>query len=123
MLSLFIVLLSFSESLARQGKVSHQTKCIFLNDELCMVRPTIIDMNHVELKYYPFMICLNKCTGSSNVLSPKICVPKKTKDINVKAFNMITNQDQTKVMTKHISCYHVNANSIVQQFKFRTKME
>ena len=46
-----------------------------------MVRPTLIDMNPVQLKYYPFMISLNKCTGSCNVLSPKMCVPKETKDI------------------------------------------
>ena len=44
MFNLFIVLLSFSESLA--------TKCLFLNDEPCMVRPTYIDMNLNELKYY-----------------------------------------------------------------------
>ena len=69
-----------------------------------MVRPTLIDLNPVELKYYPFMISLNKCTGSCNVLSPKICVPKETKDINVKAFNMITNKNEAKAMTEHISC-------------------
>ena len=38
------------------------------------------------------MISLSKCTGVCNVLFPKICVPKETKDINVK----------------------VNANSVVQ---------
>ena len=65
----FIALLSFSSSLA--------TKCISLNDELCMIRPTIIDLNPVELKYYPFMISLGKYSGSCNVLSPKRCVPKK----------------------------------------------
>ena len=53
-----------------------------------MDRPAIIDMNPVDLKYYPFMISLNTCTGSCNILSPKICVPKETKDINVKAFNI-----------------------------------
>ena len=47
-----------------------------------MVRPTLIDMNPNELKYYSFMISLNKCTGSCNVLSPNIRVPKETKDIN-----------------------------------------
>ena len=51
MSSLFIVLLHFSESLARDRK-----KCLFLNDELCMVKPTIVDMNPVEFKCYPFMI-------------------------------------------------------------------
>ena len=78
MFSLLIVLLSFSESLARD-----QT-------------------NPAELKYYLFMISLNKCTGSCNVLSPKICVPKETKAIYVKAFNMIPNKNEAKPMTKHI---------------------
>ena len=49
------------------------------------------------------MISLNKYTGSCNILSTKICVPKETKDINVKAFNMITNKDEAKAMTEHIS--------------------
>ena len=49
------VLLNFSESLT--------TKCLFLNDEPCMVRPTLIDLNLVKLKYYSFMISLDKCIG------------------------------------------------------------
>ena len=44
-----------------------------------MVRPTLIDLNPVELKYYPFMISLDKCSGSCHVLFPKMCVPKKQK--------------------------------------------
>ena len=80
---MFIVLLSFSESLPLDRK-----KCLFL--KLSMARPTLISMNPVELKYYPFMISLQKRTGRCNDLSPKICVPKETKDINVKAFNIIT---------------------------------
>ena len=95
----FIVLLSFSESLAQE-----QTKSLFLNDVPCIVKPTLIDMNPVELKYYPFMISLNKCTGSCNVLSPKICVRKETIDINIKAFNEITNKDEAKTMKQCISC-------------------
>ena len=42
----------------------------------------LIDINHVELKYYPILITivsLDQCTGSHNVLSPKICVPKEKK--------------------------------------------
>ena len=50
------------------------------------------------------MISLSKCTGVCNVLFPKICVPKETKDINVKVFNMITNKDEAKAMTEHIPC-------------------
>ena len=43
----FIVLLSLSSFLA-----CNQTKYLFLNDESCMVRPTLIHLNPVELKYY-----------------------------------------------------------------------
>ena len=102
MFSLFIVLLSFSESLAREAKVAHRTKCLFLNDESCMVRSTLMDVISVGLKYYPFMISWNECNGSCNVLSPKTCVPKETRDVNVKELNMITNKDEAKVMAKHI---------------------
>ena len=95
----FILLLSFSSSLA-----CNQRKSLFLDDEPCMVRSTIIDMNPVELKYYTFMVSLNKSTGSYNVLSPKICVPKDTKDINVNAFSIITNKNEAKAMAVYISC-------------------
>ena len=40
---------------------------------------TFTDLNPVELKYYPFMIGLNKCTGSCNVLSSKYAFQKKQK--------------------------------------------
>ena len=69
-----------------------------------MVRPTIIDLIPVELKYYLFMISLDKYTGICNVFSPNICVLKETKDINVKAVNMIINKNEVKAMTEHISC-------------------
>ena len=72
-----------------------------LNNEPCMVRPTLIDLNPLELKNYSFMISLGKCSESCNVLSPKICVPKKAKGINVKAFNLITNKNEAKTMSKH----------------------
>ena len=102
MFNLFIVLLSFSESLTREVKVSDQTKCLFLNDEPCMVRSTIIYMNLVELKYYPFMISLNKCIGSCTYLQKFVFQKKKRHNINV--INMITNINEAKAITEHISC-------------------
>ena len=50
------------------------------------------------------MIIVDKCSGSCNVFSPKICVPKETEDISVKVFNMITNKNKAKVIAKHNSC-------------------
>ena len=34
----------------------------------------------------------------------KLCVPEERKHINIKAFNMITNKNEAKAMTEHISC-------------------
>ena len=96
---MFIVLFTFSSSLARD-----QTKCISLNDDTFTIGPNLVDLNPVKLRYYTFMISLHKCSGSCNVLSPKVCVPKETKYRNVKAFNMITNKSEPKTKAKHISC-------------------
>ena len=92
----FIVLLSFSSSLARVAKVSNQTKCLSLNGEPCIVRPTLVDLNPVELKYCSFKVSLDKYSrscNSGNDSSRKIYVLSKKKDIYVKAFNMITNRN------------------------------
>ena len=89
---MFIGPLHFSRSLV--------TKCVSLNNEPCTVRPTVTDLNSVELNYYLFMISLDKYSricNSDHDLSVKICVPSKTKNINViKVFNMITNRNQAK---------------------------
>ena len=69
-----------------------------------MVRPTFIDMNPVELKYYPFRNSLSECTGSCNALPSKRYVSKEKKDINVKSFNMITNKNEANTMAEHLSC-------------------
>ena len=56
-----------------------------------MVRPTVIDLNPVELKYYPFMVSLDKRSGSCNAvddLSTKICVSSKRKYVNVKLLSI-----------------------------------
>ena len=60
-------------------------------------------MNPVVLKCHPFVINLTKCTESSNVLYPKICVQKEANDIYAKAFNMVTNKNEAKAMTKRTS--------------------
>ena len=92
---MLIALLSFSGSLA--------TKCVSLNNEPCMTWPTPIDLNSVELNYYPFVISLNKCNGSCNIVNElytKICVSSKTIDINVKIFNMIKKINNAKALVK-----------------------
>ena len=44
-----------------------------------MIRPTLIDLNLVELSYYQFMVSLDKCNANFNVvddLSTKNMCPK-----------------------------------------------
>ena len=79
----FIVLLSFSRSLA--------TKCVYDN-EPCMARPTLTGLNPIEPNYYPFMTqpsihSLDKCNGSCNAVddkSTKACASSKIKDVMLK---------------------------------------
>ena len=70
---MFIALLCFRGCLA--------TKFVSLNNDSCRASPTLIHLNPTEL-YYPFIISLDKCIGSSmavDVLSIKIWVPIKKK--------------------------------------------
>ena len=65
-----------------------------INNEQCKTRPALIDLNTVGLKYYPFMISLDKYNGSINTLSKisvRNCVPNKTEDVNLSVFNLIKN--------------------------------
>ena len=54
-----IALLSFSGSLAHQAKVSECTECVSLNNESCIARPKLNELNQEELFYYPHMVRLD----------------------------------------------------------------
>ena len=53
----------------------------------------LVDLNPNELRYYPFVVNLDRCDGSCNSLddlSNRIYVSNKTEDLNAKVINMIT---------------------------------
>ena len=84
------------------------SRCVSLNNDPCMIMPTLIDSNPVELNYYSFLISLDKCSGSCNAadgLSTKICdvFRVRSKGKNVKVFNMITKINEAKTLVKHMS--------------------
>ena len=56
-----------------------RSKCVSLNHEPCLIRPTLIDLNPVELKYHSFMISVDKCSGICNVLLPKNMFSERNK--------------------------------------------
>ena len=76
-----IMLLKFGESLA--------TKYVSLNKKKpCTARPIRIDLDPVELNYYPLLFA-------------KICIPSKTKDMNAEVFTMITRIYKARTLVKH----------------------
>ena len=86
-------------------------KCISLSNKKCMIQPTLINLHpnkySQEFHYYPFSVKLDRCVGSCNTLndfSNKVCIPNKTEDLNLSVFNMITGINESKTLTKHISC-------------------
>ena len=79
------------------GNRSNHTKCISWSNQKCMTQPTLINLYSneysQEFHYYPFAVKLDRCVGSCNTLndlSNKVCVPNKTKDLNLSMFNIIT---------------------------------
>ena len=76
-----------------------------------MIQPTLINLHPNEYSqeshYYPFVVKLDKCVGSCNTLndlSREVCVPNKIGDLNLSVFNMIAAINESKTLTKHISC-------------------
>ena len=72
---------------------------------------TVINLHRNEytqgLYHYPFEAILNRCTGSCitlNNLSNKVCVPNKKEDLNWSNFIRITDINESKTLTKHVSC-------------------
>ena len=76
-----------------------------------MIQPILInfDSNSYSQKfhYYPFAVKLGICVGSCKILNDlpnKVCIPNKIEDLNLSLFNMITGINESKTLTKHISC-------------------
>ena len=89
------------------------TKNVSLNNQKCEIRPTLINSHPNEYSqdyykhYYPLAVKLGYCAGSFiilNDLSNKVCVPNKTEDLNIHVFNIITEKNESKILTKYISC-------------------
>ena len=90
---------------------SNHTKCILLSNQICQIQPTLINLhpteNTQEFHYYPFSVKLDRCARSCNTindLSDKACAPNKTEALNLNVFNLITEVNESKTLTKHISC-------------------
>ena len=92
--------------------VSNHAKCVSLSNQKCKIQLTLINLHpneySQEFQYYPFAVKLDRCAGSCstvNDLSNKVCVvPNKTEDLNLNTSNIVIGINQSKTLTKHISC-------------------
>ena len=81
--------------------------CISMINQACKVRPEIINLNSNEPVFYPFSIKTSKCSGSCNNINDpyaKICVPDAVKDLNVKVFNLMSRNNETRHIKWHETC-------------------
>ena len=101
----------FMGSLISIVNASNHTKCISLSNQKYIIQSMLINLHpnehSQEFHYYPFAVKLGRCFGSFNTLndlSNKVYVPRKTEDLNLRVFNMIAGINESKTLTKHISC-------------------
>ena len=90
---------------------SDHTKNVSLSNQKCMTPPTLINLHHNEysqvLHYYPFAVTLDRRAESCNTLidiPKRVCVANETEDLNFHVFNMITGINESRTITKLISC-------------------
>ena len=90
---------------------SNCTKCVLLSSQKGMIQPTLINLHpneySEEFHCSLFTVKLDRYVGSCNIhndLFNKVYIPNKTEDLNLSVFNMITDINESKTLTKHISC-------------------
>ena len=82
-------------------------KCVSMNNQECKIKTKIIDINNNETLFYPYSIKINKCSGSCNNINDayaKLCVPDVVKNINAKAFNLMSRTNEARHIEWHETC-------------------
>ena len=78
-----------------------------MNNQECKARLQILNANSDEPVFYHFRIKTSKCSGSCNNISnpyAKMCVPDIAKNLNVKAFNLMSRTNETRHIKWHETC-------------------
>ena len=68
-------------------------ECVSMNNQEGKIRLEIINVNTDDPMFYPYSIKINNCSRSCNNINDpyaKLCVPDVVKNINVKAFNLMS---------------------------------
>ena len=70
-------------------------------------RPEIVHVNSNEPVFYPFSIETSKCSSSCNNINDpyaKLCIPDLVKNINIKVFNLMSRNNETRHTEWHETC-------------------
>ena len=89
------------------NSITGALNCASMNNQKCKVRPKIVDINSNSPMSYPFSIKVNKCSGNCNNINdpyPKMCVPDTVKDLNVRVFNLMWRNNETRHIKWHETC-------------------
>ena len=102
---IFIPTMTFSGNLSNVNPL----ECISIKNQECKIRPEIINVNSNSNTpiFYHFSIKINKYSGNCNDINnphAKICVPDAIKDLNVKAFNLMSRTNETRHIKWHETC-------------------
>ena len=82
-------------------------ECISMKNQECKVRPEIVNINSNNPIFYTFSVKINRCSDNCNNIKypyAKICVPDIVKNLNVKIFNLMSRNNETRHMKWHESC-------------------
>ena len=78
--------------------------CVTLKDQKCEVKKVIIDNDYMT---FPYKVGVSRCVGSCNEKDNpycKVCLPDSVRNINVKVFDLISQQNKFRNTTFHKSC-------------------
>ena len=92
------------------SSITGALNCVSMNNQKCKIRPKIVDINSNSPMFYAFSIKVNKCSGNCNSINDpyaKICVPDTVKDLNVRVFNLMSRNNETRHIKRHktVSAY------------------
>ena len=79
-------------------------ECISMNNQECIVRPEIDNVNNAEPVFFPFSIRASKYSGRCNNINDpyaKLCIPDVVKNLNAKVFNLISTTNETRHIEWH----------------------
>ena len=99
----FFTGLAFLSTLAGINSLS----CISMNNQGCKVRPQIVSVNSEGSIFFSFSNKTKKCSGSCNSINNPhgtLCVPDVVKNLNVRAFNLMSGTNETRHTELHETC-------------------